>query len=262
MVMLGVDPDHRRTAELFVFAVTGEAKVIVVIGFDQLGSAGSTMGIVTIKAENPGIEMAALLKVEPLLVMGFGMGLRISPDSRLELVIAGERISHFIRFVILVIPWVLERSVWDAHPSRVALAAHLQASFILEFSGMNDFPLGLGRFGVFGARAMAFFTSDIELHISGFVSPVNLLQLKPCIVAARAAHFEGFLHSGLFETAVLIVPILQVIGNPPGGRLVPLERENVMLIPNPDLIALLPAPPPISPDHIVGGLFRRVFRID
>jgi len=262
IVMLGVDPDRPRTAELFVFAMAGEAKVIVVIGFDQLGSTGSTMGIVTIKAENPGIKMAALLKVEPLLVMGFRMGLRISPDSRLKLVIVGERISYFIRFVILVIPWILESSIGDAHPSRVALAAHLQTSFILQFSGMNDFSLGPGRFGVFGARAMAFFTSNIELHISGFVSPINLLQLEPCIMAARAAHFEGFLHRRLFETAVLIVPILQVIGNPAGSRLVPLERENVMMISNPDLIALLPAPSPIRPHHIIGGLFRRVFCID
>ena len=259
--MLSVDPDRPGAAELFVFAMAGEAKVIVVIGSDQLGSTGSPMGIVTIKAENPSIKMAALLKVEPLLVMGLRMCLRISPDSRLKLVIVGERISYFIRFVILVIPWILESSIGHAHPSRVALAAHLQTSFIWQSSGMNDFSLGPGRFGVFGARAMAFFTSNIELHIFGFVSPVNLLQLEPRIMAARAAHFEGFLHRRLFKTAIHIVPILQVIRNPAGGRLVPLEWENVMVISNLDLIALFPAPSAVSPHYAINDLFRRVLCI-
>jgi hypothetical protein len=47
------------------------------------------MGIVTIKAQNPGIEMTALLKVEPLLVVGFRMGLGISPAPGFKLVIIG-----------------------------------------------------------------------------------------------------------------------------------------------------------------------------
>jgi hypothetical protein len=47
------------------------------------------MWIVTIKADDPRIKMTALLKVEPLLVMGFRMGLGVSPDSRLKLVIVG-----------------------------------------------------------------------------------------------------------------------------------------------------------------------------
>jgi hypothetical protein len=34
---------------------------------------------------------------------------------------------------------------------------------------MNDFSFGFGRLDVFGARAMAFFTSNVELDIFGFV---------------------------------------------------------------------------------------------
>ena len=79
IVVLGMDPDGPRIGKLFVFAVAGKAEVVVVIGFGQLGSTGSSMGIVTIKAEDPRIEMTALLKVEPLLVMGFRMGLRDLP---------------------------------------------------------------------------------------------------------------------------------------------------------------------------------------
>ena len=88
-VVFGVDPDRPSIGKLFIFSVAGETEVVVVISFGQLGSTGSSMGIVTIKAENFGIEMTALLKVKPLLVVGLGMGLRISPESRLELVIAG-----------------------------------------------------------------------------------------------------------------------------------------------------------------------------
>ena len=89
IVVFGVDPDGPSIGKLFIFSVTGETEVVVVISFGQLGSAGPSMGIVTIKAENLGIEMIALLKVKPLLVVGLGMGLRISPESRFELVIVG-----------------------------------------------------------------------------------------------------------------------------------------------------------------------------
>jgi hypothetical protein len=39
---------------------------------------------------------------------------------------------------------------------------------------MDDSLLGLGSFDVFGARTVTFFASDIELHIFGFISFVNL----------------------------------------------------------------------------------------
>ena len=89
IVVLGMDPDGPRISKLFVFAMTGEAEVVVVICFDQLGSTGPSMWIMTIKAQDAGIEVTTLLEVEPLLMMGFGMGLGISPDSRLKLVIVG-----------------------------------------------------------------------------------------------------------------------------------------------------------------------------
>jgi hypothetical protein len=93
IVVLGMDPDGPGIGKPFVFAMAGEAEVVVVVGFDQLGSTGPSMGIMTIKAEDPRIEMTTLLKVEPLLMMGFGMGLGISPDARLKLVIAGQGLA-------------------------------------------------------------------------------------------------------------------------------------------------------------------------
>src|SRR4030043_143067 len=103
IVVLGMDPDGPGSGKLFVFAVAGEAEIIVMIGFGQLGSTGPSMGDMTIKAEDPRIEMTTLLKVEPLLMMGFRMGLRISPDSRLKLVIVGKGVSYLIRFIVFVI---------------------------------------------------------------------------------------------------------------------------------------------------------------
>jgi hypothetical protein len=51
------------------------------------------MGIVAIEAEDPCVEMLALLKVKPLLMMGFRMGLGISPDSGLKLIVVGQGFS-------------------------------------------------------------------------------------------------------------------------------------------------------------------------
>ncbi len=91
--MFGMDPDGPGIGKLVVFAMAGEAEVVVVVGFDQLGSTRPSMGIMTIEAKDPRIEMTTLLKVEPLLMMGFGMGLGISPDSRLKLVIVGQGLA-------------------------------------------------------------------------------------------------------------------------------------------------------------------------
>jgi hypothetical protein len=89
IVVLGMDSDSPGISKSLIFAVAGEAEVIVVIGFDQLGSTGPPVGIMAIEAEDPSIEMTTSLEVEPLLMMGFRMGLRISPYSRLKLIIAG-----------------------------------------------------------------------------------------------------------------------------------------------------------------------------
>ena len=91
--MFGMDPDGPWIGKLLVFAVAGETEVVVVICLGQLGSTGPAMGIMTIEAEDPRIEMTTLLEVEPLLVMGLGMGLRISPESRLKLVIVRQGLS-------------------------------------------------------------------------------------------------------------------------------------------------------------------------
>ncbi len=89
IVVLGMNSNGPWVCKLLVFSVAGETESIVIVCFDELGSAGSSVRIMTIKAENPGIKMAVLLKVEPLLMLRFGMGLRISPGPRLKLVIAG-----------------------------------------------------------------------------------------------------------------------------------------------------------------------------
>src|SRR3972149_4080730 len=122
--------------------------------------------------------MATLLKVEPLLVMGFRMGLGVSPDSGLKLVIVGQGLSNFVRLVVLVIPCILKCPIRNADPSRMTLAANLQTSFVGEFSGMDNFFLNLGRLDVFGSRTMAFFTANIEFHIFGFITSADLFQFK------------------------------------------------------------------------------------
>ncbi len=130
IVVLGMDTDGPGVGKLLIFAVTGEAECIIIVCLDQLGPAGSAMGVVAIEAENPCIEMAALLKVEPLLMLRFRMGLRITPDSGPELVIFGQGVPYFIGLVVLVVPRKLKRPVWNAHPPRMALAAYFQASFV------------------------------------------------------------------------------------------------------------------------------------
>jgi hypothetical protein len=126
-----MDPDGPRIRKLLVLAVAGEAEIVIVISLGQLGSTGSSMGIMTIKTKNPCIKMSALLKVKPLLMMGFRMGLRISPDSGLKLIAIGQGLSYPIRSIFLVIPGEFKGPVWNADPSRMALAAYLQASLVL-----------------------------------------------------------------------------------------------------------------------------------
>ena len=89
IVVLGMNSDGPWVCKSLVFAVARETESIVMVSFDELGSTRASVRIVTIKAENPGVKMPTLLKVEPLLMLGFGMGLRISPSARLKLVIAG-----------------------------------------------------------------------------------------------------------------------------------------------------------------------------
>jgi hypothetical protein len=124
---------------------------------------------------------------------------------------------------------------------------------------MDDLPLGLGKFDMVRAWAMASFASIIKLNVFGLVPSLNLLQLKPGIMAACTAHFKGFLDRGLFETSVLVVPTLQVIGNPSGGRLVPLKWEDVMIISNLDLIELSPTPSSQSPRYRISDLLKGFF---
>jgi hypothetical protein len=92
---------------------------------------------------------------------------------------------------------------------------------------MDDFPFSPGRLDVFRARAMAFFTSDIELDIFGFVSFINLLQLEPGIMAACTAHFKRFFYSRCLQATIFFVPVLEVVRNPSRGGLVPLKGEYI-----------------------------------
>jgi hypothetical protein len=185
-----MDSNSPRIGKLFVFAMAGKAEIVVMICFDQLRSTGPSMGIMAIKTKDSRIEVATFLKVEPLLVVGFRMRLGISPDSRLKLVIIGQGFSYLIRFVFFVIPWVFKSSIGNAMPSRMALATHLQASFIRQLSGMDDFTFGFWRLNVFRARTVAFFTSNIELDIFGFIPFFNFFQFEAGIVTASTAHFK------------------------------------------------------------------------
>ena len=130
IVVLGMDPDGPGIGKLLIFAVAGETERIIIVCLDQLGPAGPSVGVVAIKTEDACIEMATLLKVEPLLMLGFGMGLRISPGPWLELVIIGQGLSYFIGLVILVVPRKLKSPIRNAYPSRMALATHFQTSFV------------------------------------------------------------------------------------------------------------------------------------
>ena len=89
VVVFGVDPDSPWIGKLLMFSVAGETEGIVIVSFDELGSARSSVRIVTIKTVNASVKMAALLKVEPLLVLRFGMRSRISPGSWFKLIITG-----------------------------------------------------------------------------------------------------------------------------------------------------------------------------
>ena len=89
IVVFGMNPNSPRIGELLVFSVAGKAEVVVVIGFGQLGLTRPSVRVVAIEAQDPGIKMTAFLEVEPLLVVGFRMGLGISPASGFKLVIIG-----------------------------------------------------------------------------------------------------------------------------------------------------------------------------
>ena len=115
--MLGMDPDGPGISKFLVFPVAGKAEIIIIVCFDQLRATGPSVGIVTIKAENACKKMTALLKVEPLLMMRFGMGFQVSPDSWLKLIIVGEGLSNFLRFIVFIIPGVFEDTLRDTHPS-------------------------------------------------------------------------------------------------------------------------------------------------
>ena len=87
--MLGMNPDSPRIGELFILSVARETEVVIIIGLGQLRSTGASVRIMAVETENLCIEMRTLLEVEPLLVMGLGMGLSISPDSGFKLIIVG-----------------------------------------------------------------------------------------------------------------------------------------------------------------------------
>ncbi len=111
------------------------------------------------------------------------------------------------------------------------------------------------------AGAMAFLASDIELNISGFISIFHLFQLEAGIMTARAAHLKRFFNGGCLEAAVFLVPVLTVVWNPSRGRLVPLKGEDIMVVPDLDLVTLFPAPSSERPRHVVSDFFGEVFPI-
>ena len=93
VIVFGMHADGFRIGKLLVLSVAGETKGIVGIRFDHLELARPSMGIVAVKAEGLGLEVCALLVINPLLVMGLGMGFRISPQTRFKLKIFGKGFS-------------------------------------------------------------------------------------------------------------------------------------------------------------------------
>jgi hypothetical protein len=77
--VFGVIADVFDRGEIFILPMTGKTEVIVIIGFHQLRSTRSSVRVMAVKAGNLGLEVYAILEVDPLLVVGFGMGFRISP---------------------------------------------------------------------------------------------------------------------------------------------------------------------------------------
>jgi hypothetical protein len=75
IVMLRMHADGPGVRKPFVLAMARETEVVIVVGPGQLGPAGSSVGVVAVETENFGIEVSALLKIEPLLVVGLGMRL-------------------------------------------------------------------------------------------------------------------------------------------------------------------------------------------
>src|SRR3990172_11865985 len=78
IIMFRMHTDGFRAGKFSSLYMAGKAEGVIEIGFDQLESASSPMGIMTVKAGDLSLEMNASQEVEPLLVMRLGMGLRVS----------------------------------------------------------------------------------------------------------------------------------------------------------------------------------------
>jgi hypothetical protein len=85
--------DGLRIGKLFVFPVTGKTEGIIKIGFNHLEATRPSMGIVAVETGDLGLKVCALLEIKPLLVMGFRMCFRISPQPGLELEVVCQRFA-------------------------------------------------------------------------------------------------------------------------------------------------------------------------
>jgi hypothetical protein len=85
--------DGLRIGKLLILSMAGETEGVIEIRFDHLELARPTVRVMTVEARDLGLEVCALLVVDPLLVMGFRMGFRISPQPRFKLEVVCKELS-------------------------------------------------------------------------------------------------------------------------------------------------------------------------
>ena len=77
--MLGMHANGLWIYKFLILSMAGKAEIIIVIGFNQLGSTRTSVRVMAVEASDLGLEVSTLLEVDPLLMMRFRMRLRISP---------------------------------------------------------------------------------------------------------------------------------------------------------------------------------------
>ena len=85
--------------------------------FHELGTIRSSMWIMTVIAGYLCLVVLTLKNVNPLLMMLPSVRLRVTPYTRLLLIIAVEGFAKFIRFIISIVPWKIKASARKAHTS-------------------------------------------------------------------------------------------------------------------------------------------------
>ena len=119
------------------------------------------MGVVTVEAMNLPREMFALQEIDPLLVVGAGMTIRIRPFSGFQGVILRQRLTELVRFVCRLIPEIIMETFGNAGSAGMALTADFESPFKGELPGIDDVSF-LRRTYMNRSGPVAFLTSRIQ----------------------------------------------------------------------------------------------------